>query len=173
MIIDIWGTLEDTVRETISSEGNIVVENISPTYLSGLNIQEAEQHLRRGFSKIYTAISEESVHIKVTLGRIRSIMVNVVGKAEVPGTYRLFTFASVSHALYRAGGANRIGSLRAIRVMWNSEKIADVNICRYIMKGKLADDIRLSEGNVILVSPYENLVGILGKAKRPMIYRTK
>ena len=72
VIIDIWGTSENTVRETISPEGSILVENIGPIYLSGLNMQEAEQHLRREFSKIYAAISGESVHIKVTLGKIRS-----------------------------------------------------------------------------------------------------
>ena len=108
VIIDIWGTSENTVRETISPEGSIVVENIGPIYLSGLNMQEAEQHLRREFSKIYAAISGESVHIKVTLGKIRSIMVNVMGEVEVPGTYRLSAFASVFHALYRAGGVDRL-----------------------------------------------------------------
>lgn len=173
VIIDIWGTSENTVRETISPEGSIVVENIGPIYLSGLNMQEAEQHLRREFSKIYAAISGESVHIKVTLGKIRSIMVNVMGEVEVPGTYRLSAFASVFHALYRAGGVNRIGSLRTIQVVRNGEKVADVDVYKYIMEGKLADDIRLSEGDVILVSPYENLVGILGKVKRPMIYEMK
>ncbi|QTO27643.1 MULTISPECIES: SLBB domain-containing protein [unclassified Bacteroides] len=173
VIIDIWGTSENTVRETISPEGSIVVENIGPIYLSGLNMQEAEQHLRREFSKIYAAISGESVHIKVTLGKIRSIMVNVMGEVEVPGTYRLSAFASVFHALYRAGGVNRIGSLRTIQVVRNGEKVADVDVYKYIMEGKLADDIRLSEGDVILVSPYENLVGISGKVKRPMIYEMK
>lgn len=83
VIIDIWGTSENTVRETISPEGSILVENIGPIYLSGLNMQEAEQHLRREFSKIYAAISGESVHIKVTLGKIRSIMVNV-GRLKFP-----------------------------------------------------------------------------------------
>ena len=173
VIIDIWGTSENTVRETISPEGSILVENIGPIYLSGLNMQEAEQHLRREFSKIYAAISGESVHIKVTLGKIRSIMVNVMGEVEVPGTYRLSAFASVFHALYRAGGVNRIGSLRTIQVVRNGEKVADVDVYKYIMEGKLADDIRLSEGDVILVSPYENLVGISGKVKRPMIYEMK
>lgn len=153
VIIDIWGTSENTVRETISPEGSIVVENIGPIYLSGMNMQEAERHLRREFSKIYAAISGESVHIKVTLGKIRSIMVNVMGEVEVPGTYRLSAFASVFHALYRAGGVNRIGSLRTIQVVRNGEKVADVDVYKYIMEGKLADDIRLSEGDVILVSP--------------------
>lgn len=173
VIIDIWGTSENTVRETISPEGNILVENIGPIYLSGLNMQEAEQHLRREFSKIYAAISGESVHIKVTLGKIRSIMVNVMGEVEVPGTYRLSAFASVFHALYRAGGVNRIGSLRTIQVVRNNKKVADVDVYKYIMEGKLTDDIRLSEGDVILVSPYANLVCISGKVKRPMIYEMK
>lgn len=173
VIIDVWGTSENTVRETISPEGSIMVENIGPIYLSGMNMEEAERYLRHEFSKIYAAISGESAHIKVTLGKIRSIMVNVMGEVEVPGTYRLSAFASVFHALYRAGGVNRIGSLRTIQVVRSGMKVADVDVYEYIMKGKLTDDIRLSEGDVILVSPYENLVGISGKVKRPMIYEMK
>ena len=173
VIIDVWGTSENTVRETISPEGSIMVENIGPIYLSGMNMEEAERYLRHEFSKIYAAISGESAHIKVTLGKIRSIMVNVMGEVEVPGTYRLSAFASVFHALYRARGVNRIGSLRTIQVVRSGMKVADVDVYEYIMKGKLTDDIRLSEGDVILVSPYENLVGISGKVKRPMIYEMK
>ena len=85
VIIDVWGTSENTVRETISPEGSIMVENIGPIYLSGMNMEEAERYLRHEFSKIYAAISGESAHIKVTLGKIRSIMVNVMGEVEVPG----------------------------------------------------------------------------------------
>ena len=124
MIIDVWGTSENTVRETISPEGSIMVENIGPIYLSGMNMEEAERYLRHEFSKIYAAISGESAHIKVTLGKIRSIMVNVMGEVEVPGTYRLSAFASVFHALYRAGGVNRIGSLRTIQVVRSGMKVA-------------------------------------------------
>lgn len=173
LIIDVWGTSENTVREIISPEGTIHVAGIGPIFLDGMSIQDAERSLRREFSKIYAAISGKSVHIKLSLGGIRTIMINVMGEVQVPGTYRLSAFASVFHALYRAGGVSGIGSLRDIRVVRGRKEVACIDVYDYIMKGKLTDDIRLSEGDVILIPPYENLVSISGKVKRPMAYEMK
>ena len=173
LIIDVWGTSENTVREIISPEGTIHVAGIGPIFLDGKSIQDAERSLRREFSKIYAAISGKSVHIKLSLGGIRTIMINVMGEVQVPGTYRLSAFASVFHALYRAGGVSGIGSLRDIRVVRGGKEVACIDVYDYIMKGKLTDDIRLSEGDVILIPPYENLVSISGKVKRPMAYEMK
>ncbi|MBE7401519.1 SLBB domain-containing protein [Bacteroides fragilis] len=173
LIIDVWGTSENTVREVMSPEGTIHVAGIGPIFLAGMNIQEAERNLRREFSKIYTAISGKSVHIKLSLGGIRTIMINIMGEVQVPGTYRLSAFASVFHALYRAGGVSDIGGLRDIRVVRGGKEVACIDVYDYLMKGKLRDDIRLSEGDVILISPYENLVHISGKVKRPMAYEMK
>lgn len=100
-------------------------------------------------------------------------MINVMGEVQVPGTYRLSAFASVFHALYRAGGVSGIGSLRDIRVVRGGKEVTCIDVYDYIMKGKLTDDIRLSEGDVILIPPYENLVSISGKVKRPMAYEMK
>ena len=173
LIIDVWGTSENTVREIISPEGTIHVAGIGPIFLSGMNIQDAERSLRREFSKIYAAIPQKTVHIELSLGRIRTIMINVMGEVKVPGIYRLSAFASVFHALYRAGGISDIGSLRDIRVVRDGKEIVRVDVYDYIMKGKLTDNIRLSEGDVILVPPYQNLVSISGKVKRPMKYEMK
>lgn len=173
LIIDVWGTSENTVREIISPEGTIHVAGIGPIFLDGMSIQDAERSLRREFSKIYAAISGKSVHIKLSLGGIRTIMINVMGEVQVPGTYRLSAFVSVFHALYRAGGVSGIGSLRDIRVVRGGKEVACIDVYDYIMKGKLTDDIRLSEGDVILIPPYENLVSISGKVKRPMAYEMK
>lgn len=173
LIIDVWGTSENTVREIISPEGTIHVAGIGPIFLDGMSIQDAERSLRREFSKIYAAISGKSVHIKLSLGGIRTIMINVMGEVQVPGTYRLSAFASVFHALYRAGGVSGIGSLRDIRVVRGGKEVTCIDVYDYIMKGKLTDDIRLSEGDVILIPPYENLVSISGKVKRPMAYEMK
>lgn len=91
----------------------------------------------------------------------------------MPGTYTLSSFASVFHALYWAGGVNKIGSLRSIKVIRDGETVADVDIYDFIMEGRLKDDIRLQDGDVILVNPYQTLVQILGKVKRPMYYEMK
>lgn len=175
VIIDIWGASENTIRQQISPEGNIQVSGIGPVHLNGMTIKEANSYLQGEFAKIYAGISGEqpTSQIKLTLGDIRTIQINIMGEVAVPGTYRLSAFSTVFHALYRAGGVNNIGSLRSIRVVRAGKTIADLDVYQLIMSGKMTDDIRLQEGDFIMVKPYEALVQIEGKVKRPMFYEMK
>lgn len=175
VIIDIWGASENTIRQTISPEGTILVRGLGPVHLSGMTVKEANSFLQREFSKIYSGISgtEPNSEIKLTLGDIRTIQINIMGEVSVPGTYTLSAFSTVFHALYRAGGVNRIGSLRSIKVVRDGKPFADLDVYDFIMKGKMKDDIRLQEGDVIIVDPYQSLVEIVGKVKRPMFYEMK
>lgn len=175
IIIDIWGENERSLREDISPEGNIMVEQVGPVYLTGLTIREANTRLRGVFGQIYAGVSGESPssEVRVTLGRLRTIQVNVMGEVETPGTYRLSSFSTVFHALYRAGGVTPIGGLRDIRVMRAGREAARVDVYAYLLEGRQQDDIRLEEGDVIVVGPYELLVDIKGKVKRPMFYEMK
>lgn len=175
VIIDVWGASQTTIRETISPEGSVQVDNLGPVYLNGKTVKEANNYLKQEFAKIYAGVTGNTpnTQIKLTLGEIRSIQVNVMGEVVAPGTYTLSSFASVFHALYRAGGVNKIGSLRSIRVVRDGNVIADLDVYDFIMKGKMQDDVRLQDGDVIIVNPYESLVQILGKVKRPMFYEMK
>ncbi|MCD8030015.1 MAG: SLBB domain-containing protein [Bacteroides sp.] len=175
VIIDVWGASETTIRQQISPEGSILVSNIGPVYLNGMTVREANAYLQREFSKIYAGISgnEPISQVKMTLGEIRSIQINIMGEVSVPGTYTLSSFSSVFHALYRAGGVNDIGSLRNIRVVRDGKPLVELDMYDFIMRGILQDDVRLQEGDVIIVSPYQNLVKITGKVKRPMYYELK
>ncbi|MCE2615855.1 MAG: SLBB domain-containing protein [Phocaeicola sp.] len=170
VIIDVWGASENTIRQTISPDGNIQISGLGPISLSGMTIQAADRFLRNELSKIY---SGPDTQVKLTLGNIRSIQINIMGEVTVPGTYTLSAFSSVFHALYRAGGVNDIGSLRSIKVVRNGRTIADLDVYSFIMKGKMNDDVRLLEGDVIIVEPYKSLVSIEGKVKRPMYYELK
>lgn len=175
VIIDVWGASEATYQQTISPEGSIFINNLGLVYLSGKTVKEANAYLKQEFVKIYAGVTgnEPSTLVKMTLGETRSIQVNVMGEVMVPGTYTLSSFASVFHALYSAGGVNKIGSLRSIKVMRNGNTIADLDVYDLLMKGKMKDDVRLQDGDVVLVSPYLSLVQILGKVKRPMFYELK
>ncbi len=175
VIIDIWGASENTIRQEISPEGNIIVSNLGPVYLAGMTVREANSYLQREFSKIYSGISGNtpSSQIQLTLGNIRSIQINVMGEVRVPGTYIVSSFATVFHALYSAGGVNRIGSLRNIQVIRNGKPLTTIDVYGYILNGKMQDDIRLMEDDLIIVPPYQNLVHIEGKVKRPMFYEMK
>lgn len=96
-----------------------------------------------------------------------------MGEVLTPGTYALSSFSSVFHALYRAGGVNDIGSLRAIQLVRGGKPIATIDVYDFIMRGKATDDIRLQEGDVVIVPPYQALVTIEGNVKRPMKYEMK
>lgn len=172
VIIDVWGASETTIRQTISPEGSILVNTLGPVYLSGKTVGEANQYLKQEFARIYSGVSgtAPTTDVKLTLGEIRSIQVNVMGEVMIPGTYTLSSFSSVFHALYSAGGVNKIGSLRHIKIVRNGDVVAELDVYDLLMKGKMKDDIRLQDGDVVLVDPYISLVQILGKVKRPMFY---
>lgn len=175
VVINVWGANETTIRESISPEGDIFIKNIGPVYLNGMTVKEASAHVQREFSKIFSGItsSEAVSQIRLTLGQIRSIQVNIMGEVAAPGTYRLSSFATVFHALYRAGGVNTIGSLRNIMLMRNNKCIAKIDVYDFILKGDLSGDVSLMEGDLIVVPPYETLVSISGKVKREMDYEMK
>ena len=175
VIIDIWGANQNTIRQTISPDGYISVENLGLVYLNGMSIKDTDIYLRKELNKIYSGITGENPtsEIKVTLGQIRTIQINVMGEVKLPGTYSLSSLSTVFHALYKAGGVNELGSLRNIQVTRNGQRIATVDIYEFILKGKTMSDIRLQEGDVIIVPPYELLVDIQGNVKRPMFYEMK
>lgn len=175
VIIDIWGTSQVSIQETISPDGAISIENLGLVFLNGMTVNQATSYLRKELNKIYAGLSDENPtsQIKVSLGNSRTIQVNVMGEVYQPGTYAISAFSTVFHALYSAGGVSEIGSLRNIQVVRNGKTIANVDVYDFIMHGKTKDDISLQEGDVIIVSPYEALVKIEGNVKRPMKYEMK
>ena len=175
IIIDIWGTNQVSIQETISPDGAINIENLGLVFLNGMTVNQATSYLRKELNKIYAGLADENPtsQIKVSLGNSRTIQVNVMGEVYQPGTYSLSAFSTVFHALYSAGGVSEIGSLRNIQVVRNGKNIANVDVYDFIMNGKTKDDINLQEGDVIIVSPFDALVKIEGNVKRPMKYEMK
>ena len=170
VVIDIWGASQNTIRQQISPDGTINLEQLGPVFLSGMSIERAQQYLTGELRKIY---SDQSNQIRVTLGNTRTIQINVMGEVVQPGTYALSAFSTVFHALYRAGGVSGIGSLRNVKVSRGGQIVATVDVYQFIMQGKTRDDIRLEEGDVIIVPAYDALVQITGNVKRPMRYEMK
>lgn len=174
VIIDIWGTNQNTIRQTISPDGFINIADVGLVSLNGMTVKEADSYMRRKLSQIYSVDGDDArSEIKLTLGAIRTIQVNVMGEVAVPGTYYLSSLSNVYHALYRAGGFSDLGSLRNIELVRNGKKIEDIDIYEFIINGKSPDEIILQEGDIILVPTYEMLVDISGNVKRPMIYEMK
>ncbi len=168
VIVDIYGASQKTVNATVSPDGEITIEGYGPVQVSGLTVSQANAKLRSTLGSRYS-----SSRIKLTVGQTRTIMVNVMGEVKTPGTYTLSAFATVFHALYMAGGTNDLGTLRNIKVYRNNRLISVVDIYDYILNGKLTGNVRLADNDVIVVGPYDCLVEIRGKVKRPMFYEMK
>ena len=176
VIIDIWGASQNTIRQQISPDGTINIQKIGPVNLNGLTIAEANDYLKKTLNKIYNGLNntnDPTSDIRLTLGSIRTIQINVMGEVVQPGTYSLSSFSTVFHALYRAGGVSDIGSLRNVQLVRNGKNIATIDVYQFIMKGHIQDDIRLQEGDVVIVPAYDVLVKIDGKVKRPMRFEMK
>lgn len=163
--IDVYGASQKTIQSTVSPDGDINIEGFGPIQVSGLTIAQANQRLRMQLGARYS-----SSKVRLTLGQSRTITVNVMGEVKTPGTYTISAFASVFHALYMAGGTNDLGTLRNIKIYRNNRLISVADVYDYILNGKMRGNVRLADGDVIYVGPYDCLVNITGKVKRPMYY---
>ena len=168
VFIDIYGASQKTVQSTVSPDGTVTIEGYGPVNVSGMTVSQANAHLRSTLGSRY-----RSSQVKLTVGQTRTIMVNVMGEVKMPGTYTLSAFATVFHALYMAGGTNDLGTLRNIKVYRNNQLVTVVDIYDYILNGKLTGNVRLADNDVIVVGPYDCLVNITGKVKRPMYYEMR
>ena len=177
VVIEVWGASEANIVQKVTPDGYISIPDVGPIAVNGLTVQAASNRIRAKLSKIYsgmkTANVDLSTNVKVSLGQIRTIQVNIMGEVARPGTYALSSFSTVFHALYKAGGVSPIGSLRNIKVVRGGRTVATIDVYDYILQGRSHTDIRLQEGDVILAGPYEALVMIQGKIKRPMYYEMK
>ena len=168
VFIDIYGASQKTIEGTVSPDGYVTIEDFGPVQISGLTVSQANAKLRSTLGARYS-----SSKIRLSVGETRSIMVNVMGEVKAPGTYTLSAFATVFHALYMAGGTNELGTLRNIKVYRNNRLVSVVDIYDYMLNGKLTGNVRLADNDVIVVGPYDCLVNITGKVKRPMWYEMK
>lgn len=174
VIIEIWGTNEATIRRTISQEGTINIPNIGLVNLNGMTIRKADAYMKKKLGQIYSVDGDNAKsEIKLSLGNIRTIQVNMMGEVANPGTYYLSSLSNLYHALHRAGGVSSLGSLRDIQLIRKGKVIANVDIYDFIREGRMEGDLILEEGDIINVPPYDIIVDIAGNVRRPMSYELK
>ena len=168
VVIDVWGASQQTFEGTISPDGVVVIDGVGPIKLAGLTVKQATQTVKSRLSQYYADCS-----FSLSVGDTRSIQVQVVGDVMVPGTYTLSSLSSAFNALYAAGGINEIGTLRDIKVYRAGRQVASIDVYDYLLNGNEKGDIRLQDNDIIQVGPYECLVNVRGKIKRPMFYEMK
>ena len=175
VIVDIFGANQSTIRSVISPEGYINVDILGPIYLSGKSIESANVFLKGKLAQIYEGLSggEETTDIQLSLGQVRSIQITIVGEVPNPGTFMVTSLSTVFHAMFQAGGVKEPGTVRAIKLVRNNKPIATIDIYDFLLNGSRKNDVRLEEGDVIIVEPYQSVVKVQGYVKRPMNYEMK
>ena len=168
VIIDVWGASQETFESTISPDGTVTITGVGPIKLAGLSVSEATARLRSHLGRYYS-----DCQVSLSLGENRSIIVQVMGEVQMPGTYTLSSLSSAFNALYSAGGISDVGTLRDIKVYRAGRCIAHIDVYDYLENGNAAGDVRLQDNDVIIVGPYDCLVAVRGKVKRPMFYEMK
>lgn len=172
VIIDVWGAVVTNIRTTLSPEGSITIPNLGPVYLNGQTVAQAEKSVRSYLSKIYSGIESDmpDTFVKLSLGKMRSVTVGVIGEVSVPGLYTMPALTTVSSAIYMAGGLTPIGTVRDIKIFRNGSQIATFDLYKYMFSGSTEGDIRLEDNDLISVSSYGKVVWAAGAVKRPMRY---
>jgi len=167
--IDVWGASENRYEVALSRQGVVRIDRLKPMYLSGLTLAAAERKIRNEFSSIYTGLSPDSpneskVYLDVNLQKARSIVLNITGSVEAPGTYTISGFSSVLNALYAAGGPTENGSYRDISVLRNGKEVASIDLYDYFVGGNYPSFF-LNDQDVIVVAPHHNRIMVKGAFK--------
>ena len=168
VIIDIWGVSQQSIEGEISPDGYIVVEGVGPVKLGGLTVAEANSYLKESLGESYRGSS-----MTLSVGTTRSVKVEIVGDVSAPGSYTLSALSTLFNALYTAGGISDMGTLRDIKLYRNGKKVAGIDVYDYILNGNNVGNIRLQDNDLVIVGPYDAIVNIQGKVKRPMKYELK
>ena len=158
LVINLYGAYEITYSVQISRNGNVKFDKLGPVYLSGLSISAANKRLKSRLSKIYTGLNSnnpiEKVDLELNLQKARTIVVNITGQVEAPGTYTISGFSSVLNALYAAGGPNEVGTYRDIKILRSGRVVHTVDLYDYFTNG-IYPNVYLRDQDVILVRPYQ------------------
>ena len=168
VIIDVWGASQMTFDNIISPEGFVVIEGVGRVKLAGMTVTEADKYVAKILNEYYNGSS-----ISLSIGETRNVKVEIVGEVVAPGSYTLSAFSTLFNALYMAGGISELGSLREINVYRNGKSVSKIDVYDYIINGNNVGNIRLQDNDLVIVGPYNSIVNIQGKVKRPMLYEMK
>jgi len=168
--IYIWGDQTNTYNLTVTPDGTVMIENMGPVYVAGLTMKEANEVLTDRLRQLYSGFAnngeEQTTFARVSINRLRTIQVSVVGEAVNPGDYAVPSFSTVFNALYRAGGPDENGSYRQIRLIRNNQVHAELDLYHYLTKGLQEGNVQLRDGDVIQIPTFLNRVEVMGETKR-------
>ncbi len=175
--IQLFGGSEEMYTVQISREGHIKVPRLAPVYLSGLSVGQAKARIKNAFSQIYTGLNVQiddpsRVDLMVSLRSARSVVINISGNVQVPGTYTISAFSSVLNALYAAGGPNEVGSYRDIKIIRNGKLLQSIDLYDFFLNGSLPT-LYLKDQDIIQVPALQKEVELQGGFKTTGFFELK
>lgn len=167
IVVSVYGYSEKKYNLTVNDEGEIYIPNVGPILVSGLSIEQASAKIKSKLaSTIYRAINTGKTNVQISLGKIRSIRVTVIGQAKKPGTFTVSSLTTLYNILYLCGGPTPMGSYRDIEVIRGNQVKRTADLYDFLVNGNQKDNILLQEGDVIRIPYYKNRVTLSGKVKR-------
>lgn len=163
-----WGSIEVDYRVVIDRNGLINIPKVGTVALAGVHAAQAEEVVRSAFSKVFRGFS-----LSISLGQLRGITVYVVGQARRPGSYTVSSLSSIVTALFESGGPSANGSLRRVQVKRAGKLVAELDLYAFLAHGNKSADIRLLDGDVIVIPPAHGFVALTGKVETPAVYELK
>ena len=168
LTINVWGAIDSTMIRTVDRNGRIVLPKVGDLRIWGLTFSQADRLIRDELARYFRGFSTS-----VTMGRLRTVSVHVVGEVCQPGVYTLSSLATVTNALYSAGGPTKLGSLREVRLLRSNIQVARIDLYDFLQRGDRARDYRLESGDTIFVPTVGDVVAVAGEVKRPAIYEVQ
>jgi len=166
--INLWGSVNARHELTVDRNGEIMIPKVGNLKVWGLSHEQVKDAVNKAIGRYY-----KNYEMSLTLGRLRSIQVFVVGEVEAPGGYPVSSIATVINALAAAGGPTRNGSLRGIRISRNGQPPLEVDLYDMFLSGDRSKDVRLQNGDTIFVPVIGPVVAVAGEVRRPAIYEIK
>ncbi len=166
--INIYGKESNAYDVVVDREGRLSIPNLSPVQVAGMTFAEVK-------ALVKAKIEQEVIGVKafVSMGKLRSIRIMVLGEAYQPGSYTVSALTTVSHAIFVSGGISDIGSLRNIQVKRRGQLVTTFDAYDLLIKGDSSNDIVLQPGDVVFIPPVGAQVTVKGEVKRPAIYELK
>jgi protein involved in polysaccharide export with SLBB domain len=168
LIINLWGGVSQSFARTVDREGKIALPEAGTVVVAGLTLERAQDLIQGVLAQQY-----RDAKVAVTIARLRTVRVYVVGDVQRPGAYDISSLSTPLNALYAAGGATSVGSLRIARHYRGKELVREVDLYDFLLHGVRPDVEKLEAGDTILVPPVGRQVAVAGMVKRPAIYELK
>jgi protein involved in polysaccharide export with SLBB domain len=170
LIIEVFGNNVFSQRLQVSREGFINVRYVGLLNVSGYTIEDVTSIVKNRLSSYIPALSTGATKIQISLGKIRSITVSVVGAVKKPGSLTIPSLTTLFNALYLTGGPLENGSMRKIELIRGNKKIVEADLYDFLTKGDQTANVFLQDNDLIRVPFAESLVQLTGHINRGGIY---